>query len=240
MIRGNLDDDISCRAGGPGGGEIEASQVAGIGITNQRETTLVWDRATGRPLHRAIVWQDRRTAESVRRLKEAGSRARVTRRRPACCSIHISPATKLTWLLDNVPGAASSRGSGRARLRHCRQLPAVAADRRQAPRHRCDQRLAYAPVQHPRRALGRRAADAVRRSRAMLPEVLDSRGRLRRNRRRRCSGAAIPHLRHRRRSAGGALRAGVLRAGHAQGTYGTGCFALLNTGAKAVAPATGC
>ena len=92
-------------------GGTEAAQVAGIGITNQRETTLLWDRATGRALHRAIVWQDRRTAAQCARLVTEGAAATITAKTGLLCDPYFS-ATKLAWLLETIPGAreAASRG----------------------------------------------------------------------------------------------------------------------------------
>ncbi|HEY0035884.1 MAG TPA: glycerol kinase GlpK [Longimicrobium sp.] len=85
--------------------------LSGIGITNQRETIVLWDRATGQPVHRALVWQDGRTAEACRTLKEAGHEARVR----ATTGLVIDPyfsATKLRWLLDNVPDARRRAEAG--------------------------------------------------------------------------------------------------------------------------------
>ncbi|MBU5614915.1 glycerol kinase GlpK [Geomonas azotofigens] len=81
----------------------EAGSVAGIGITNQRETTVIWERATGKPLHRAIVWQDRRTAEFTESLKREGVEPMVRQRTGLLLDPYFS-ASKLTWLLDAVPG----------------------------------------------------------------------------------------------------------------------------------------
>ena len=92
-------------------GGTEAAAVAGIGITNQRETTLLWDRATGRALHRAIVWQDRRTAAACARLVADGAAAMVTARTGLLCDPYFS-ATKLSWLLDNIPGARAAAERG--------------------------------------------------------------------------------------------------------------------------------
>ncbi len=78
--------------------------VAAIGIANQRETTLIWDRGTGRPIHNAIVWQDRRTADHCRRLSDDGHGALVAGRTGLLLDPYFS-ATKIAWLLDNVPGA---------------------------------------------------------------------------------------------------------------------------------------
>ncbi|MDX5432001.1 MAG: glycerol kinase GlpK [Halomonas sp.] len=78
--------------------------LAGIGITNQRETTLLWDRATGQPLYNAIVWQDRRTADFCRQLRDQGHADLVQARTGLLIDPYFS-ATKLAWLLDNVEGA---------------------------------------------------------------------------------------------------------------------------------------
>ncbi|HDR28821.1 glycerol kinase GlpK [Rhodovulum sp.] len=83
---------------------LGAADIAAIGITNQRETTLVWDRATGKPLHNAIVWQDRRTAETCQALKAAGHEAAVTETTGLLLDPYFS-GTKLKWILDHVEGA---------------------------------------------------------------------------------------------------------------------------------------
>ena len=83
---------------------VAADEVAGIGITNQRETTLLWDRSTGEVLHHAIVWQDRRTADLCQRLRDAGHTSLVQERTGLLIDPYFS-ATKLAWLLDNVEGA---------------------------------------------------------------------------------------------------------------------------------------
>ena len=85
--------------------------VAGIGITNQRETTLVWERATGKPIHRAIVWQDRRTSERCRALRDAGHADAVT----ATTGLLLDPyfsGTKIGWILDHVSGARARAEAG--------------------------------------------------------------------------------------------------------------------------------
>jgi glycerol kinase len=88
-----------------------APEVEAIGITNQRETVVLWDRATGEPVHHAIVWQDRRTAQFCRELKEAGREPWVRDRTGLVLDPYFS-ATKLRWLLDNVPGARSRAEAG--------------------------------------------------------------------------------------------------------------------------------
>ncbi len=83
---------------------IGAAGIAAIGITNQRETVVVWDRATGAPIHNAIVWQDRRTAETCARLKADGAEPLVRERTGLLLDPYFS-GTKLAWILDTVPGA---------------------------------------------------------------------------------------------------------------------------------------
>jgi len=94
---------------------ISASEVAGIGITNQRETTLLWDAESGELLHRAIVWQDRRTADFCAELKAAGHEEKVTERTGLLIDPYFS-ATKLRWLLENVEGARERAERGELRF----------------------------------------------------------------------------------------------------------------------------
>ncbi|WP_019515125.1 glycerol kinase GlpK [Sphingomonas sp. Mn802worker] len=90
---------------------VGAERIAGIGITNQRETTLVWDRATGKPIHNAIVWQDRRTAETCARLKADGHENDVRARTGLLLDPYFS-GTKLAWILDHVDGARARAEAG--------------------------------------------------------------------------------------------------------------------------------
>jgi glycerol kinase len=90
---------------------LSAADIAGIGIAVQRETIVVWERATGRPVHRAIVWQDRRTAEVCRALAEDRHAVALVARTGLLLDPYFS-ATKLTWILDNVAGARSAAERG--------------------------------------------------------------------------------------------------------------------------------
>ena len=83
---------------------VDPAQVAAIGITNQRETTIVWDRETGRPVYNAIVWQCRRTAELCEELKRQGLEERIVSTTGLLIDAYFS-GTKIRWILDNVPGA---------------------------------------------------------------------------------------------------------------------------------------
>lgn len=90
---------------------INASQIAAIGIANQRETTLLWDRATGQPIAEAIVWQDRRTAALCDRLRTEG-KAEIIREKTGLVVDAYFSGTKIRWLLDNVPGARAKAERG--------------------------------------------------------------------------------------------------------------------------------
>jgi len=97
--------EVLARAG------LKPTDLAAVGITNQRETTLLWDRATGAPVHPAIVWQDRRTAEFCDRLKRDGHADLIQRKTGLVIDAYFS-ASKLRWLLDHVPGARSRAEAG--------------------------------------------------------------------------------------------------------------------------------
>ncbi len=207
-------------------------EVAAIGITNQRETTALWDRSTGEPVHRAIVWQDRRTADTCRRLIGDGVAPMVQQATGLVVDAYFS-ATKLAWLLDSVPGA---------RLR---------AERGQLCFGTIDSFLLY-------RLTGGRvhATDATNASRTMLfnihtqqwdapllrlfrippavlPEVMDSAAPF---------GETDAHLFGRSIPIGGmagdqqaaAFGQACFAPGTVKATYGTGCFMLRNIGAEPI------
>lgn len=92
--------------------KLKAADIAAIGITNQRETAVIWDRETGEPVHRAIVWQDRRTAGFCDRLKEQGAAEMVRRKTGLVVDAYFS-GTKVRWLLDNVPGLKKRARAGK-------------------------------------------------------------------------------------------------------------------------------
>ena len=192
----------------------DPASIAAIGITNQRETTVVWDRRTGRPIHHAIVWQDRRTADALRRAR----RGRQGPAGPRADRPHPRPVL----LGDQARVAARPRPRGRrrgerrrARVRHDRHLPRVAADRRRGPRHRrhatrrarcCSTSTTLAWSDEMLRADRRAARDPARAWSPSSGTVGLTRG---------VPGAPRRHpdRRARRRSAGGAVRPGVLHAG---------------------------
>ena len=91
---------------------LPASSIAGIGVTNQRETTIIWDKTTGVPVYNAIVWQCRRTAELCEELKRRGLSERIQSTTGLLIDAYFS-ATKIRWILDNVPGAREKAESWR-------------------------------------------------------------------------------------------------------------------------------
>ena len=88
-----------------------AANIVGIGISNQRETSVIWERASGRPIHNAIVWQDRRTAAMCKELREVGAESLVKERTGLVIDPYFS-GTKIAWLLDEIPGARARAERG--------------------------------------------------------------------------------------------------------------------------------
>lgn len=209
---------------------IEPQQIAGIGITNQRETTLLWDRHSGEPIYNAIVWQDRRTADYCNKLKQQGHEAMVSNKTGLLLDPYFS-ATKIAWILDNVDGARARAEAGELAF------------------GTVDSWLLWnltAGTSH--------ATDATNASRTMLynihqgnwddelltlfnipssvlPEVKD------------CAteygvtdllGGEIPILGIAGDQHAATIGQACFTAGMMKSTYGTGCFALLNTGDQAV------
>ena len=193
-----------------GAAKLKPADVAAIGITNQRETVVAWDRTTGEPLHRAIVWQDRRTAADCERLRADGREPMLHAKTGLIADPYFS-GTKIAWLLENAPAVRDAANAGRLAVRHDRLVARVEAHGRRAAHHRCVERLADAAHEHPRGRLGRRAARAV--GRAAGGAAGNSgfeRGVWR-------SGGALaargdPHRGDCRRPAGGAVRPGLLPA----------------------------
>ena len=102
--------DVACEAVAKAG--VNSSGLAAVGITNQRETVVVWDRSTGQPIHRAIVWQDRRTADTCDRLRTDGREPMVHEKTGLLLDPYFS-GTKIAWILDHVSGARAAAGAGK-------------------------------------------------------------------------------------------------------------------------------
>ena len=120
--------------------QLRPVDIAGIGITNQRETTVVWERRTGKPIYNAIVWQDRRTADECTRLKEAGLEAMVQAKTGLLIDAYFS-ATKIRWILDHVDGAREKAEPWRIGFRYDRFMAGMESDQWRIAYHRRFQRL---------------------------------------------------------------------------------------------------
>jgi len=212
---------------------LEPRQIAAIGVTNQRETTVVWDRQTGRAIHRAIVWQDRRTADLCATLKARGAQAMVTRKTGLLLDPYFS-ATKAAFILDRVEGARRLAEQGRLAFGTVDTflLWRLTGGRVHATDATNASRTMLLDIDTGQ--WDDDLIDLLRVPRSMLPEVKD------------CAaefgvtdpailGAAIPV-----RGVAGDQQAALLgqacfAPGMLKATYGTGCFAILNTGHERVA-----
>ena len=211
-------------------GKLYAGRIAGIGITNQRETALVWDRATGEAIHRAIVWQDRRTAERCAELKAQAAEELVRQRTGLLLDPYFS-ATKVAWMLDQVPGAREKAERGELAfgtvdsflLWRLTEGAVHATDITNASRtslldiHKgeWDQEL----------------CELFRIPRAILPEVHENSRIFGTTS---LFGSVIPIAGMAGDQHAALFGQACFEPGMAKSTYGTGCFMLLNTGDKPV------
>ncbi len=216
-----------------GDARARGGSVGAIGITNQRETTLLWDRISGEPVSRAIVWQDRRTADRCALLRRTGAEAAIRRRTGLVCDPYFS-ATKLEWLLRHVPGAAAAARRGRLAFGTVDSWViwkltggrVHATDPTNASRT-----LLYDIVR-------RRWDDALLERfgvpRAVLPEIAPSCGVLGHTRDAGPlpDGIAIAGVAGDQQSA--LFGQGCVRPGQSKNTYGTGCFLLFHSGSRPV------
>jgi glycerol kinase len=212
---------------------VAATAIDGIGITNQRETTVVWDRHTGEAIHNAIVWQDRRTADLCAQLKQAGHEPEVS----ATTGLLLDPyfsGTKLKWLLDNLPGTRARAEAGDLLFGtiDCFLIWRLTGGRVHATDATNAARTLLFDIHK-----GEWSADICALldiPMSMLPEVRD------------CAadfgatdadllGAAIPILGVAGDQQAATIGQACFSPGMMKSTYGTGCFALLNTGDRAVA-----
>jgi len=203
-----------------------ARDIAAIGITNQRETTIVWDRASGKPIHNAIVWQDRRTADMCTALREAGHERMITQRTGLLLDPYFS-GTKIAWLLDHVEGAREAARAGRLAfgtvdtflLWRLTGGKAHATDATNAARTllldittgQWDPEL----------------CEILGVPQALLPQVCDSAGDFGATD---LFGGSIRILGIAGDQQAATVGQGCFQPGMVKSTYGTGCFALLNTG----------
>jgi glycerol kinase len=211
---------------------LDAAAIAGIGITNQRETTVLWDRATGKPVHNAIVWQDRRTAGRCAELKSAELEPEIVQRTGLLLDPYFS-GTKLAWLLDNVAGARARAEAGGLAFGTVESflLWRLTGGKVHASDATNAARTMLYNIRSQRWDLDLlRALDIPH---AVLPEVVDCAGDFGTTTAD-LFGAAIPVLGMAGDQQAATVGQACLAPGMVKSTYGTGCFALLNTGATAV------
>jgi len=205
---------------------ISLTDIAGIGITNQRETVVIWDRRTGKPIHNAIVWQDRRTAEVCQELKNANVDKIIT----SLTGLNADPyfsATKVRWILDNVDGAQSQAQQGHLCMGtidswliwnlsdgKCHVTDATNASRTLLYNLHTgtwdDELLELFQI-----------------PRSMLPEIVDSSGEV-------TQWRGIPVAGIAGDQQASLFGLGCHQPGQIKNTYGTGCFMLMNTGDRII------
>ncbi len=214
---------------------LAGRDVAAIGIANQRETTLVWERASGRPIANAIVWQDRRTASRCDALRQAGHEPEFTARTGLLLDAYFS-GTKLAWLLDHVPGAR--RGAERGELAFGTVDTWLAWQLSGGAVHATDASNAARTLLFNIHTLDwdERLLELLAIPRAMLPRVVPTSGVLAQTA---CDGLprgiAVAAMAGDQQAA--LFGQACHRPGMAKNTYGTGCFLLMNTGDRAAASA---
>lgn len=213
-------------------GKVDAAAVVTIGITNQRETTIVWDKTTGKPVHRAIVWQDRRTSAICAALKEDHT---VEERVNAKTGLLVDPyfsATKIAWILDNVEGARARAEAGELLFGtvDCFILWRLTAGKVHATDATNASRTNLLNIHTGE--WDEELLELFRVPRAMLPDVRDSAadyGTADAD----VLGQAIPIGGIAGDQQAAAIGQGCFTPGMIKSTYGTGCFVIMNTGEKA-------
>jgi glycerol kinase len=207
---------------------LAAKDIAGLGIANQRETTVIWDRATGKPIHNAIVWQDRRTSDYCNALRNNGAEPEIAAKTGLLLDPYFS-ASKIAWLLDHVEGARALAQAGKLAFGtiDCFLLWRLSGGKLHLTDATNAARTSLFDI-----GLGQWDDDLCRLfgvPKALLPRVVDCAGDF---------GATAPEL------FGASIRIlgmagdqqaatvgqGCFKPGMMKSTYGTGCFALLNTG----------
>ena len=208
---------------------IDAAQIAALGITNQRETTVIWERAGGRPIAPAIVWQDRRTAAACAALREAGHAQRIRHQTGLPLDPYFS-GTKIAWLLDHVPGARARAENGELAFGTIDTwlVWQLTGGRCHVTDHSNASRTMLYDLHRQDWDDGLLAL--LRVPRALLPRIVASSGM--------CAECDAAHLGRSIPIAGiagdqqaAAFGQACLAPGMVKNTYGTGCFILMNTGA---------
>ena len=212
---------------------VAAADITAIGITNQRETTLIWDRETGECVFNAIVWQDRRTAEMCRRLKRNGHEAIVSARTGLRLDPYFS-ATKIAWILDNVDGIRKRAEAGKLAFGtiDCFLLWRLSGGAQHATDASNASRTLLFNIHT--QEWDDELLSIFNIPRSLLPDVRDCAadfGVATDD----CIGGAVPVLGIAGDQQAALIGQAGFRNGMTKSTYGTGCFVIANTGAKALA-----
>ena len=210
---------------------LEAADLAGIGITNQRETTVVWDRATGKPVHNAIVWQDRRTADLCDALKKAGHEKLFSERTGLLLDPYFC-GTKIAWILKNVAGAraAADKGALAFGTIECFLLWRLTGGKVHASDATNASRTLLLDIR--KGAWDAELCKILAVPASMLPKVVDCAGELGVTTAD-LFGSAVPVLGMAGDQQAATVGQACTKPGMVKATYGTGCFAVLNTGTLA-------
>lgn len=212
--------------------KIEARQLVGVGITNQRETTILWDRASGEPIHPAIVWQDRRTTSTCVKLRADGHEDLVVERTGLLIDPYFS-ATKVAWILDHVDGARvrAERGELAFGTVDSWLLWNLTGGRTHCTDATNASRTALFNIHT--QDWDDRLLALFRVPRALLPEVRDCAADYGRTDRQ-WLGAEVPIAGVAGDQHAALVGQACFEPGMAKSTYGTGCFLMLNTGERAL------
>jgi glycerol kinase len=212
--------------------KVAARDVAGIGITNQRETTVIWDRATGKPIHNAIVWQDRRTADHCARLRGDGHEKAIGEKTGLLLDPYFS-ASKIAWLLDNVNGARAAAQAGKLAFGTIDSflLWRLTGGKVHATDASNAARTALYDIDKGEWDESLCAVFGVPAN--LLPQVRDNAGEFGVTDAA-LFGAPIPVLGMAGDQQAALIGHGCFSPGMMKSTYGTGCFAVLNTGSERV------
>jgi glycerol kinase len=211
---------------------LHARDLAALGITNQRETTILWDRATGLPIHNAIVWQDRRTAAACDRLRAGGHADRFRAKTGLVLDPYFS-GTKIAWLLEHVPGAREQAEAGRLAFGTVDAwlIWKLTGGRRHATDLTNASRTLLLDIHTGR--WDEELLGILHIPPGLLPEIVPSSGVVDHAGEDRL-GAAVPIAGIAGDQQAALFGQACFRPGMAKTTYGTGCFLLANTGARAI------
>ena len=206
--------------------DICQTEIAGIGITNQRETVIVWDRTTGKPIYNAIVWQDRRTADICQQLKDAGMDKVIHSLTGLTADPYFS-ATKVRWLLDNVPGAREKAETGKLCMGTIDSW--LIWNLTKGKTHVTDATNASRTLLYNLHtgAWDEDLLEMFDIPASMLPEIVDSCGIVGE-----WEGIPISGIAGDQQAA--LFGQGCFAPGEIKNTYGTGCFMLMNTGERII------